>query len=113
MKKLLMIAAFAVAANFAAYGVQTASANDAHHSSPVAKGKKAKKLFAKKMSVKKSGMRMNCPMMARGMMRGGGMTHGAHGMMHAHGMRCRMMGGARHMGMMHGPGSHMGQHAPW
>jgi hypothetical protein len=106
MKKLLMIIAIAVAANFAAYEIPTASANDAHHPASAAKSKKAKKVTTKTKGVKKSTMRMNCPMMGKGMMHGGGMTHGARR------MQCRMMGGAHHMGMMHGAGSHMGHHAP-
>jgi hypothetical protein len=112
MKRLIMALAIAVAVNFTGFGVQTASANDAHHPAAQAtKGKKVKKAMPTKKS-KRSGMQMHCPMMAGGMMHGGmmkgGMMNG--GMMQHQGkMKCPMMsaGGARPMGMMHGASSHM------
>jgi hypothetical protein len=62
MKRLIMILAMAVAANFAGFGIRAASANDAHH--PAAQTTKAKKVKAaskKVKTVKTSGMSMRCP----------------------------------------------------
>jgi len=110
MKRLMMIIAIAVAANFAAFGVQPASANDAHHPAQATKGKKAKALAPKRAkNVKSSQMKMmNCPMMKSGKMMQGGMMQG--GMMKGAKMKCPMMGGGKmhHRGMMKNMGSNMG-----
>ena len=104
MKRLMMIIAIAVAANFAAFGIQPASAVDAHHPAQATKGKKAKKPAPKSKAkgIKSSQMRMmKCPMMA-GNMKQGGMMHGR--MMKGGTMKCRMMGTARMKGMKMMPG---------
>src|SRR4051812_15524997 len=105
MKRLMMIIAIAVAANFAALGVQPASANDAHHPAQATKGKKAKALAPKKAkSVKSSHMKMmNCPMMKSGKMMQDGMMKRAK-------IKCPMMGAGkmRHRGTMPNMGSSMG-----
>jgi hypothetical protein len=94
MKRLIMILAIAVAANFAGFGIQAASAIDAHH--PTAQTNKAKKAKAapkKTKRVKTSGMNMQCPMMTGHMMK-------RHMMQHGKTMTCPMMRGHR-MGTMH------------
>ena len=102
MKRLMMIIAIAVAANFATFGIQPASAVDAHHPAGATKGKKAKKPAAKKAKSSKSSGMMSCPMMHGGMTKVGMM----HGHMKKNGMMtCRMMGG---MQMMQPSGSQMG-----
>ena len=99
MKRLMMVIALAAAANFAAFGIPSASAVDAHHpAKQTTKAKKAKKAPAKSRSMKRSGMpMMNCPMMSSGMRKG---------MMRGGAMKCRMMGtaGSHRMRMMHGMG---------
>jgi len=101
MKRLMMVIAIAVAANFAAFGIQPVSANDAHHpATQTTKGKKAKALApkSKPKSTKSSRMQMmNCPMMKGGKMMQGGMMKGDM-------MKCPMMGASnmRGMKMMHG-----------
>jgi|GEM_PF-2062534 len=94
MKRLMMVIAIAVAANFAAFGVQPASAVDAHHPAQATKGKKTKKpaVKSKALSTKSSRMpMMKCPMMKSGknqkMMQG-------HKMMQGGKMKCPMMGAA-------------------
>ena len=104
MKRLMMIIAIAVAANFAAFGVQPASAVDAHHPAQTTKGKKAKKpaLKSKAQGTKSSRMpMMNCPMMKSGkmmqghkMMEGHKMMQGGK-MMKGDKMKCPMMGAAK------------------
>lgn len=117
MKRMMMIVAVAVAMNFAGFGIQAASANDAHHpAGQTTKAKKVKKVTPKRVKGNKSSMMMNCPMMAGNMMQGGMMKGGMmqNGMMQHKGrMKCPMMGaaGAHQMGMMHGAGSDMGMGA--
>lgn len=112
MKRMMMIVAVAVALTFAGFGMQSASANDAHHpAGQTTKAKKVKKAAPKKVKANKTSMMINCKMMAGGMMQGG-MTKG--GMMqHGRKMKCPMMGGAdvHQMGAMHGAGSNMGMGA--
>ena len=109
MKRLLMAIAIAAAANLATVGIQSASANDAHH--PAAQTNKAKKVKAaptKAKKVKTSGMSMQCPMMKGHMMKPHMMKR--HMMQHGKMMKCPMMGaaGSQPMGMMHGAGAPMG-----
>ncbi len=103
MKRLMMIIAIAVAANFAAFDIQPASANDAHHPAQTSKSKKVKvHTKGKAKSVKSSRMQMmNCPMMKGGKMMQGRMMMGD--------MKCPMMGtGKMHrMGMMQNMGHQM------
>ena len=102
MKRLMMVIAIAVAANFAAFGVQPASAVDAHHPAQTTKSKKVKAPAPKKAkSTKRSQMMMQCPMMKGGMKQGGMMQGGM--------MKCPMMGASnmRDMKMMHGAGHQM------
>jgi hypothetical protein len=115
MKRLMMIAAIAAAANFAAFDIQPANAVDAHHPAQETMGKKAKAIVPKSnaKSTKSSRMRMmNCPMMKGGKMMQGGMMQGE--MMKGGMMKCPMMRAAnmQGMGMMQnmGPGM-MGQSA--
>ena len=101
MKRLLMAIAIATAATFAAGGIQSAVANDAHH--PAAKTSKAKKVKAapkKSKTMKTSGMSMQCPMMKGQMMKGHMMKR--HMMQHGKEMKCPMMGTSKshRMGMM-------------
>jgi hypothetical protein len=97
----MMIAAIAVAASFAAFDIQPASANDAHHPAQVTKSKKVKvHTKGKAKSVKSSRMQMmNCPMMKGSKMMQGGMMKGD--MMKGN-MKCPMMGAGKmhRMGMM-------------
>ena len=101
MKRLMMVIAIAVAANFAAFGIQPASAVDAHHpATQTTKGKKATALAPKSKAkkTKSSQMQMmNCPMMKGGKMMQGGM------------MKCPMMGASKmqDMKMMQGAGHQM------
>jgi hypothetical protein len=101
MKRLMMIAAIAVAANFAAFDIQPASANDAHHPAQVTKSNNLKvHTKGKAKSVKSSRMQMmKCPMMKGGKMMQGGMMKG--------GRKCPMMGAGKmhRMGMMQNVGS--------
>lgn len=100
MKRLVMILAIAVAASFAGFGIQTASAIDAHH--PATQTSKGKKAAPKKVKANKSSTMMNCQMMAGNMMQGSMMHHGSK-------MKCPMMGaGAHSMGMMPSAGAPMG-----
>lgn len=104
MKRLTMIIAIAVAANFAAFGIQPASALDAHHPGQTTNGKKAKPLAlkGKAKSTKSSQMQMmNCPMMRSGKMMQGAMVRGGK-MMKGDKMKCPMMGASKmqRMGMM-------------
>lgn len=97
MKRLLMAIAIATAATFAAGGIQSAVANDAHH--PAAQTTKTKKIKAapkKVKTVKTSGISMRCPMMKGQMMK-------RHMMQHGKMMKCPMMGTSKghRMGMMH------------
>jgi hypothetical protein len=97
MKRLIMIFAIAVAANFAGFGIQAAGANDAHH--PAAKTTKTKTIKAAPKKVKKvktSGMNMQCPMMKGHLMK-------RHMMQHGKMMKCPMMRASKghRMGMMH------------
>lgn len=101
MKRLTMIIAIAVSANFTAFGIQPASAIDAHHPAQTTKGKKANQLAptSKAKITKSSQMQMmNCPMMKRGKMMQGGMMRGGK-MMKGDKMKCPMMGAAKMQGM--------------
>jgi hypothetical protein len=113
MKRVVMAAAIAVAANFAGSGFQPARAVDAHdHSAHVAKGKKATTPVARagsKTKRQKNSRIVHCPMMhghmAHGQMMKGGMTHGH--VKHGGTMKCPMMGsGAK--GTRHRAGTAMG-----
>ena len=97
MKRLLMAIAIATSATFAAGGIQSAVANDAHHpAAKTTKSKKAKATPKKAKTMNTSGMSMQCPMMK------GHMTK-HHMMQHGKMMKCPMMGTSKghRMGMMH------------
>ena len=95
MKRILMAFAIAAAASLASVGMQSASANPAHH--PAAQTTNAKKAVPAKKSkkAKASGMNMQCPMMKGNAIKHGVMMH------HGRGMKCPMMGSpkAHKMGM--------------
>lgn len=94
MKHWMRVIAIAVAANFAAFGMQPASAIDAHHpAKQTTKGKKAKKLApnTKAKSTKRARMQMmKRPMMNRASMHGIGMKQGVGSQMGPHAMHSRV-----------------------
>jgi hypothetical protein len=102
MRRMLMVIAIATAATFAAGGIQSAVANDAHHpAGQTSKTKKIKPAPKKAKTVKTSGMSMQCPMMKGSMMKGHMMKR--HMMQHGKKMKCPMMGTSKghRMGMVH------------